>query len=268
VPRVIRTIEQQIRLLAAGFPEFRGYLRKKGVLHTARRLCLVPRDVARAYFRSVRNNPGTDVRDEFDLQHGVETSIRVHPTDLRIDSPNWISAVPYIPTPDGLLNQVFTGLEIKFEEFTFVDFGSGKGRVLLMASDFPFRKIVGVEFSPELHQIACRNIKSYKSTTRKCREITSVCMDFTEFELPAGPVVGFLYNPASKAVTSVLAGNMMRALGERPRELWIVYVTPHDIFDGERSLRKVSSGMYSGHPYCVYTNSAVAGIAGPRGDAA
>ena len=238
------------------------------MLNTAKRLCLVPQDIARTYFRSVRNNPGTAVRDEFDLRHGVETSIRVHPTDLHIDSPNWISAVPYIPTPNGLLNEVFAGLEIKFQEFTFVDFGSGKGRVLLMASDFPFRKIVGVEFSPELHEMAGCNIKLYKSSTQKCRDITSICVDFTEFELPAGPVLGFLYNPASKSVTSVLASNIMRSLHAHPRELWIVYVTPHDIFDSERSLRKVKSGMCSGHEYCVYTNSDVAEVAHPRGDAA
>jgi len=35
---------------------------------------------------------------------------------------------------------------------TFVDFGLGKGRVLLVAADFTFRRIIGVEFSDELRR--------------------------------------------------------------------------------------------------------------------
>ena len=269
MPRIIRTIEQQARLLAASLPKLQEYVKRRGVLRTAWRLCLVPRDITRTYLRSVKNNPGTAVSDEFDLKHGVETSIRVHPTDLHINSPNWIGAVPYIPTPSALLSELLPELHIRFEDFTFVDFGSGKGRVLLMASDFPFRKIVGVEFAPELHLIAQRNMESFKSVTQKCWDIASVCMDFTEFNLPPGPILAFLYNPASKAVTSVLAGNIMRSLREQPRELWIIYVTPHDVFDSEKSLRKVKAGICSGHPYCIYTNSDIAAEAvEPRGEVA
>jgi SAM-dependent methyltransferase len=253
MPRLIKTIEQQAKLLPASLPKLRGYLKKRGVLKTAWRMLLVPRDLANLYLRSVKNNPGTAVNDAFDLEHGVETSIRAHPTDLAIKSPNWIHAVPYIPTPHGLLQEALAGFDINFENFTFVDFGSGKGRVLLMASDFPFRKIVGVEFSPELHALAQRNIASYTSATQKCRDITSVCMDFTDFQLPTESLVVFLYNPASKEVTSILAANLMRSLTEHPRQLWIVYVTPHDIFDSERALRKEKTGTYSGHPYSVYT---------------
>jgi hypothetical protein len=171
MPRITKTIEQQVRLLAKDLPKLPEYLKKKGVLKTAWRICMVPRNIARKYFRSIANNPGTAVSDEFDLIHGVETSVRVHTTDLLINSPNWIHAVPYIPTPSRFLKEVLVDVDINFENFTFVDFGSGKGRVLLMASDFPFQKIIGVEFSPELHAVAQRNIESYKSSAQKCRDI-------------------------------------------------------------------------------------------------
>jgi hypothetical protein len=83
-------------------------------------------------------------------------------------------------------------------------------------------------------------------------------MDFTGFQLPSGPLFAFLYNPASREVTRVLAGNIIRSTNERPRELWIVYITPHDVFDGETALRRVKTGECSGLPYCIYTNSASA----------
>ena len=184
----------------------------------------------------------------------METTRRVHATDLTIESQNWIHAQPYVPTPDGLLQEAIDGLDINFEDFAFVDFGSGKGRVLLMASEFSFKQIIGVEFSSELHVIAQRNIASFKSASQKCRNIVPVCMDFTDFELPTVPLVTFLYNPASEEIIRSVARNIKDSMSEHPRKLWIVYVTPHEVFDSEQILRKVRVGEFSGHPYSVYTN--------------
>jgi SAM-dependent methyltransferase len=261
MPRLRKIVEEQVLLLAEDLP---AYLKNKGVLKTAWRICMLPRRIMRIYFRSVAGTSRTARPDEFDLKHDVETSARVHTSDLLIDSPNWIHAVPYIPTPSGLLTEVLRGFDINFQEFTFVDFGSGKGRVLLMASELPFRSIIGVEFSPELHEIAQRNIASYKSATQKCSDISLVCTDFINFELPSGPLFAFLYNPTSRAVTSHLASNIMTTF---PRQVWILYVTPHDVFDSESALQKVRMGQVSGLPYCVYTNSAI-GPAVPAHDAA
>jgi hypothetical protein len=47
-------------------------------------------------------------------------------------------------------------LKIDPRDFTFTDFGSGEGRVLLIAAGLPFRAVVGVEFSAELNEIASR----------------------------------------------------------------------------------------------------------------
>ena len=265
MPRITKIAEQQVRLLAEDLPK---YLKEKGVLKAVWRICMVPRRTIRIYFRSRAGTSQTALRDEFDLKHEIETSARVHTSDLVIKSPNWIHAIPYIPTPPGFLTEVLRGFTIDFEKFTFVDFGSGKGRVLLMASDFPFRRIIGVEFSPELHKVAQRNIQLYKSATQKCRDISSVCMDFTSFELPSGAIFAFLYNPASKEVTSILARNIMRSLSVAPRELWIVYATPHDVFDGESALKKLRTGECSGLPYCIYTNSAEQALSVNENDAA
>jgi hypothetical protein len=56
---------------------------------------------------------------------------------------------PYQPTELALFHSMIEVLReragINFSEFVFVDLGSGKGRTLLMASDYPFRRIAGVE---------------------------------------------------------------------------------------------------------------------------
>jgi hypothetical protein len=196
------------------------------------------------------------VQDEFDLRYGVETSTRVHLTDLKIDSPNWIYAGGYWPTSTAIIHEALSALPIRYEDFVFVDFGSGKGRVLLQASDLPFRRIIGVEFSPELHNIAVSNIGRYKSDSQQCRKIESVCMDFIQFEIPREPLVAFLYNPSSEAITAALANNIAQSLMENPRELWVLYVTPtYNVFEGGRPLhlRKLKAVT---DKYAIFSNTA------------
>ncbi|HLB92446.1 MAG TPA: hypothetical protein VJK27_08915, partial [Terriglobales bacterium] len=47
---------------------------------------------------------------------------------------------PYQPTDPALFQEMMSALPIQFDEFTFIDIGSGKGRTLLMASEYPFQK--------------------------------------------------------------------------------------------------------------------------------
>jgi hypothetical protein len=79
------------------------------------------------------------------------------------------------------------------ERFVFVDFGSGLGKVLLLASVYPFRSVIGVEFSPELHRLACENIRRYASGTQQCNKLFSVCQDAAEFRLPPEPFRAVTY---------------------------------------------------------------------------
>jgi tRNA G46 methylase TrmB len=245
MPRITKTI----------LPKIRKSLRQKGMLRTAWDCALGPYQLFRTYRQTQKDYRLLDAPSEFDRKHNVETSQRVHMTDLRIDSPNWIYADGYWPTPPGIVRDALFGLEIRYEDFTFIDLGSGKGRVLLLASEYPFRRIVGVEFSAELHAIAEENIRRYRSATQKCRNIDSCCMDFTLFQLPQEPVFLFLYNPSSREITLSLANNLARSLREHPRPAWVVYVTPtYDVFSsGEPlSLRLVKSGKQ----YALYSNCA------------
>src|SRR5208283_1751956 len=102
---------------------------------------------------------------------------------------------PYFPTKIAIFREIFSRLPLPYEQFTFVDLGSGKGRVLLLASDLPFKRIIGVEFSSELHEVAARNIQNYRNPARRSKEIQSVCADATAYPLPDGHVLIFLFNP-------------------------------------------------------------------------
>ncbi|MFZ0635589.1 MAG: class I SAM-dependent methyltransferase, partial [Candidatus Acidiferrales bacterium] len=147
MPRLFKTI----------LPRIKKSLNERGVMATLFRGVLLPVHLYREH-RTAKALAGEQRRSEFDLAHGVETDGDLggwtYLSDLDIPSANWIYGRNYAGTEPERFAAVLASLPISFEEFEFVDFGSGKGRVLLMASEVPFKKIVGIEFSPELHAIA------------------------------------------------------------------------------------------------------------------
>ena len=225
-------------------PRLRKSLETHGVLETLRRLLNAPSRFIREY-RATRKLYRPLPPDAFDLAHQVETSQRVHQSDLKTESPNWVYGTGYWPSSPRLVSEILAFLPIRHEKFTFVDLGSGKGRVLLMASDYPFEKIIGVEYAPKLHGAAVENIGHYRSETQKCRNIEAICQDMTAFEFPKKPLVVFLYNPASEAVMRIVAGNIVNSLLDYLREMWVVYVTPtYNVFASGRLQQVKATGQY------------------------
>ena len=95
----------------------------------------------------------------FDWRYKVRTCGVVSLDRLTIESDNARHGVFYHPTHSKFLFEVLGALDIDYERYRFIDLGSGKGRVLLVASEFPFREVLGVEFARELHEIACQNLR-------------------------------------------------------------------------------------------------------------
>jgi SAM-dependent methyltransferase len=104
--------------------------------------------------------------------------------------------------------------------FTFVDLGCGKGRALLLAEEYEFKKIVGVDFAKRLVKIALRNAAIVES-----QRITVIHGDVRGFDFPPRPLVVFLYNPFSEPITR----GVMQRLNSHANTVYIAYVNPlHD----------------------------------------
>jgi len=197
-------------------------------------------------YREAKLSSSTRKPDPFDLEHDIETSQRVHASDLRVNSRNWMDGLNYDPAPVKLIRETIAALPINPAEFTFVDFGSGKGRVLFVASDFPFARIIGVEYAAELHEAACRNLQSYRSETQKCGHIETICQDMTTFHFPESPLVLFFYNPALESVMRTMAAK----IASLSQTCWVVYANPRfNVFDSLQQVRKTDT-------YAIYTNAA------------
>ena len=164
-----------------------------------------------------------DRDSEFDRKWGVDTSGTVVPRESKVVGSNWIYCNKYQSCNSAALEQVISELPIQPEQFTFVDFGSGKGRALLAASRFPFRRIIGVEYSEQLNEIARRNVSRFPNTGRRCKEIEIVCADAARFPMPQGPLIIFLYNPFGGPLMTEVVRNVSTSFQEDPRRIIVLY---------------------------------------------
>ena len=83
---------------------------------------------------------------------------------------------------------------VNFNEFAFIDLGSGKGRTLLMASDYPFRRIVGVELLPSLHRMR-RRMSPVTRASRSAVSRSNRSAPTQLISLPEEPLLLYLFNP-------------------------------------------------------------------------
>ena len=133
---------------------------------------------------------------------------------------------PYQPTEPALFREMMATLEIDFQEFTFIDIGSGKGRALLMAADYPFRRILGIELLPALERVAQKNLSAYKSDSQLCFALEAVCGDARKFVFPAGPLVVYLFNPLTETGIEDVVTNLVQSLRQNPRVAYLLYRNP------------------------------------------
>jgi SAM-dependent methyltransferase len=146
-------------------------------------------------------------------------------------------------------------------DFVFADLGSGKGRVLLLASHFGFRRVIGIEISPSLYAIAARNVERYKPESQQCRAFDLQCGDARTWDVPTDAnVFVYLFQPFPANVLGDVLAKLRESLEAHPREIVIAYLNP--IFDavvaaaGFHLLRRGSTGAPGDFSWAIYSNRA------------
>ncbi len=185
---------------------------------------------------------------DFDFDHAVDTTWAT--VSLRTRMREWLRGVQYQASEPELFRSIIDSLPVAPDGFTFIDLGSGKGRTLLMASDYPFRRIIGVELLPELNAIAVQNMARYKSGQQKCFTLESQAGDARSFEFPIEPTVLYLFNPFPEHVLREVLRNLQTSLRDAPRPVWVIYhnLVHEAILDGQQWLRR----SHRTHQFAVY----------------
>ena len=173
----------------------------------------------------------TIVGDNKDKGKGYETS----------KSKTIISALEYLKTYDS---SVFEGY--------LIDYGSGAGRVLLIAAKYGFERVIGIEFSKEL-VVQCKN----NIVRKKYTNITVYNMDAVNYVVPPMAKVFYFFNPFNDEIFKNVFNKIMESINNYPRNAYVIYVNPvhkNILINGNCSIINVIKTPYGlrGHNAEIY----------------
>jgi hypothetical protein len=224
--------------------------------------------LARNALRLRADPEATKVDSGFDAKYGTDTNADLTPSEAAIPSRRRGVATMYLPTLDEEFEAMLDALawpESLLRQTTFVDVGSGKARVVMLAAMRNFREAVGVELSPVLHAIAERNVAILEGQL-KC-PVRLELADATELAVPRGPFIAYLYHPFRDPIAALVMDRLLASLEANPRPAAILYGHPtlqrcidpsvfarggvfRDVANGERMTRHFRIG------WSVWTNQA------------
>jgi SAM-dependent methyltransferase len=196
-----------------------------------------------------------DVLDE--RTYRTNTAGNVPLESLEIRSENKAHAAECCsPSPFRLIQKALRAVQAfrggGFSGSTLVDFGCGRGRVLLVASEFGFKKLIGVEFSPDICREAERNVAAYVAREKAPVDFEIANADAARFEIPPDADVFYVF-AFDGHMTDRIARNIARSREQFPRPIWTIYIkaTHGDVFT-KRGFRAVHGLHWCGFPTTIY----------------
>lgn len=193
----------------------------------------------RAVKRTRPSSSGTlPPQHPFDLQYGTETSGLIPAAALRTGT----AADRHVTAYYGVAPSILRSLLERWREslpsaqditqWIFLDVGAGKGRAMLVAAEFPFREVVGVELNPSLVATARSNIASATasrtaSDDREAQRLAPLRVlegNALTISLSPVPTLAFLFHPFERPALHAFLRNLERTFGTHPRSLDLLYV--------------------------------------------
>jgi SAM-dependent methyltransferase len=119
------------------------------------------------------------------------------------------------------------------EHTVFLDVGAGKGRAMLLASQFPFLRVEGVELNADLARIASANIALWQqdNTAEALAPLTLYHADATTHPLPTEPILAFLFHPFELPILRRFLKHIESSLATHPHPFDLLYANAeHDSF--------------------------------------
>ena len=187
---------------------------------------LKSRLISSAWVKPVLNRLNKVRCETWDLIHGVDTCGEIPLASLDFQSKNKATGTEYQSHHPLIIRRGLKTLSISHEDYTFIDIGCGKGRTLLIASEFPFRRVLGLEFAPPLAEIAKRNARSYRSSHRRFSTIEVITGDALDYELAPEPHVLYLYNPFAPSILDQIMQRVEDWFRQSPQELVVMFSGP------------------------------------------
>lgn len=204
------------------------------LMHSALNGNQVNLDQIIAWLRSIVDNPVDNQAllresvDDFDRQFNTSTSKVIYHYEMEeeITADRYRHATRYVPSPVKSVNKLMNYLqyEINMEDFVFIDVGSGLARNVLLASHYPFKKIIGIEISAQLHGTAQANVRNYRSPKVRCTHVDLQCVNALDFSFPDSNMVLYLYEPFSDEIAGRFFHSLENFLAGKQLAVYLVFL--------------------------------------------
>jgi SAM-dependent methyltransferase len=203
----------------------------------------------RARLQPNRADKAKPLLHPFDARYGVETSGLIGGGELRSGHRNDVFNTAYYGMAPSRFQWVMQSWiadqnHAAIEDYSFVDLGCGKGRAVMMASEFDFRQVVGVELHAGLARIAEANVAVWSAAGRAACPVQIVCQDATEFVFPEGACLLYLFHPFAAPVMKQLIERIEADFAGRPGLLDLIYFNPEagELLEAHRGFELLWTG--------------------------
>jgi SAM-dependent methyltransferase len=229
--------------LNTAWSKLRWSLAQRGVAGTVR--------VALGRLHRQSSSPSDDkpLQHPFDQRYGVDTSGLIGGGDLRSGHKNDIFNTAYYGMAPSRFHRVLQDWisdsgHASIAETSFIDLGCGKGRAIMMASEFDLHQVIGVELNPSLAETAKANLAIWTAAGRAVSPVKILCQDATEFVFPDGPCLLYLFNPFAAPVVKRLIDRLEAEFAGRPGLLDVIYFNPEagELFDSHKGFQLLWTG--------------------------
>jgi len=166
--------------------------------------------------------------------------------DLTITSDNKLAGTICGSSSDDVVQDVLRQL-ILFDKNivngTFLDYGSGKGRLVITARNFGFKQVIGIEFAKELVEIAQLNISKLNISNTEV-----IHMDATNYMPPKETRVIYFLNPFRAEVFHKVLPQIIKHKEHFENEVYIVYRAPiyKEVFNDYPEIKHIKHHIYKG----------------------
>lgn len=159
----------------------------------------------------------------FERRMGVDTVGAEGLTDYGVEGPD---RVYHVASPTLTLRRALRRLGAGPSE-VFADIGSGKGQAVLVAAQLPYRRVIGVELSGRMTEIARANVERTRPRLA-CKDIDLVTADALEWEIPDDLTVAYLFCPFLGDTFDAFVERLVESHDANPRPLHVVYAYPFE----------------------------------------
>jgi len=197
----------------------------------------------------------------FDFRYGTDTARRIPRQQIVTDSENIVHCVNYGASKAMPFMKLMRRLKLP-KEGVFVDLGSGKGRALMLATKYGFRRVVGIEFSGDLCRLARLNLQKFAAKCPSLSEVEIIESDVTKYQMRGDETVFFMLDPFNAPVLTEVLRNIRMSVEKHPRTVWLIYSVPREqhIVEQAGIFTRNEFHVVFGAEFRVYSNEPVAKV--------